>query len=156
MLLSTTPMVVLHLISRYRWTGSAEPAVTLCAALAKVGVDARLCCIPGESLERAAAERGVRNLAYARLERNYTPWGILATARALARAVERERIDLIHAHTQHDAGLRTWRLFAGGSRLATPGGVWARSVDGRRSLCGVGLSYCSRWLPRPRPLKSRR
>ena len=110
MLLSTTPMVVLHLISRYRWTGSAEPAVTLCATLAKAGVDARLCCIPGESLEREAAARGVSNFPYARLDRNYTPWGILSTAGGLARAVERESIDLIHAHTQHDHWLAALAL----------------------------------------------
>src|SRR5262245_24098735 len=103
-------MIVLHLISRYRWTGSAEPAVTLCAMLAKAGVDSRLCCIPGGSLEREAVERGVTPLPYARLERNYTPWGILGTARALARAVKRERIDLIHTHTQHDHWLAALAL----------------------------------------------
>jgi glycosyltransferase involved in cell wall biosynthesis len=52
----------------------------------------------------------VRNFPYARLERNYTPWGILSTARALARAVERERIDLIHAHTAHDHWLSALAL----------------------------------------------
>ena len=110
MLLSTAPMIVLHLISRYRWTGSAEPAVTLCAALAKAGVEARLCCIAGGSLERESGERGVPVVPYARLERNYTPWGIFGTARALARAVEREGIDLIHAHTQHDHWLAALAL----------------------------------------------
>jgi glycosyltransferase involved in cell wall biosynthesis len=104
-------MVVLHLISRYRWTGSAEPAVTLCATLAKTGVDSRLCCIPGGSLEREARERGVPVFSYAGLERNYTPWGILGTVRALARTVERERIDLIHAHTQHDHWLSALALW---------------------------------------------
>lgn len=102
MLVSTTRMTILHLISRYRWTGSAEPAASLCAFQAKAGADARLCCIPGGSLEREAQARGVRFLNAANLGRNYTPWGILVTARSLARCVSRERIDLLHAHTQHD------------------------------------------------------
>ena len=95
-------MKVLHLISRYRWTGSAEPAVSLCAFQAKAGADAYLCCIPGGSLEREAQARGVRLVQAADLGRNYTPWGILAAAGSLARSVERERITLLHAHTQHD------------------------------------------------------
>src|SRR5512134_13055 len=102
MLVSTAPMIVLHLISRYRWTGSAQPAVTLCGALARAGVDSRLCCIPGGSLEREARERGVQVTPYVDLSRNYTPWGILLAAGRLARILERERIDLIHAHTSHD------------------------------------------------------
>ena len=102
MLVSTTRMTILHLISRYRWTGSAEPATTLCAFQAKAGADARLCCIRGGSLEREAQARDVRFLHAANLGRNYTPWGILAAARSLARCVARERVDLLHAHTQHD------------------------------------------------------
>src|SRR4030095_3067391 len=102
MLVSTTRMTILHLISRYRWTGSAEPAVSLCAFQAKAGADVRLCCIPGGSLEREPQGRGVRFLTAAKLGRNYTPWGILATARSLARCVSREGIDILHAHTQHD------------------------------------------------------
>jgi len=95
-------MKVLHLISRYRWTGSAEPAVNLCLFQAKQGADARLCCVSGGSLEREARARGVRLLEAARLGRDYTPWGILAAARSIALCLERESIDLLHCHTQHD------------------------------------------------------
>jgi glycosyltransferase involved in cell wall biosynthesis len=103
-------MTTLHLISRYRWTGSAEPAVNLCAFEAKAGADARLCCIPGGSLEREAKLRGVRLLHAANLARNYTPWGILAAARSLARYVVSENVDLLHAHTQHDHWLAAMAL----------------------------------------------
>jgi glycosyltransferase involved in cell wall biosynthesis len=102
MLVSTARMTILHLISRYRWTGSAEPATSLCAFQAKAGADARLCCIRGGSLEREAQARDIRFLHAANLGRNYTPWGILAAARSLAGCVARERVDLLHAHTQHD------------------------------------------------------
>src|SRR5262245_56068154 len=102
MLVSTARMTTLHLISRYRWTGSAEPATSLCAFQAKAGADARLCCIPGGSLEREAQARNIRFLHAANLSRNYTPWGILAAARSLARCVAKENVDLLHAHTQHD------------------------------------------------------
>ena len=102
MLVSTTRMTILHLISRYRWTGSAEPAVNLCAFQAKAGTDARLCCIPGGSLEREARERDLVMLDACDLSRNYKPWDILASARRLAQSVEAQRIDLLHAHNSHD------------------------------------------------------
>jgi glycosyltransferase involved in cell wall biosynthesis len=109
-LVSTTRMTILHLISRYRWTGSAEPAVNLCAFQARSGVDARLCCIEGGSLQREASARNVRLMVVADLRRNYTPWGILGAARALARCVERDRVDLLHAHTSHDHWLAALAL----------------------------------------------
>jgi len=101
---------VLHLISRYRWTGSAEPAVNLCAYLGKEGVDSRLCCIPGGSLEREARSRQVPLLLKADLARNYTPWGILRAARQIARMVRDERVDILHAHTSHDHWLSALAL----------------------------------------------
>jgi glycosyltransferase involved in cell wall biosynthesis len=110
MLVSTTRMTILHLISRYRWTGSAEPAVNLCAFQAKAGAEARLCCIRGGSLEREATDRGVHFVNAANLGRNYTPWGILSSAASLARCVERDRVDLLHAHTSHDHWLAALAL----------------------------------------------
>jgi glycosyltransferase involved in cell wall biosynthesis len=103
-------MTILHLISRYRWTGSAEPAVNLCVFQAKAGAEARLCCIRGGSLEREALERGAELLDAAHLGRNYTPWSILSSALSLARSVERDRIDLLHAHTSHDHWLAALAL----------------------------------------------
>ena len=76
--------------------------MSLCVFQAKAGADARLCCIPGGSLEREAQARSIRFLEAANLGRNYTPWGILAAASSLARCVGRERIDILHAHTAHD------------------------------------------------------
>jgi len=102
MLVSTPPMKVLHLVSRYRWTGCAEPAVNLSRSLVALGVDSRLCCVPGGSLERQARELGTLLVAATRLGRNYAPWGILSAARALARYVDSEGISLLHAHTSHD------------------------------------------------------
>jgi glycosyltransferase involved in cell wall biosynthesis len=103
-------MKVLHLISRYRWTGSAEPAVNLCAYLGGEGVDSRLCCIPGGSLEREARAREVPLVLKADLARNYTPWGILRKARQIARMVRDEKIDLLHTHTSHDHWLSALAL----------------------------------------------
>src|SRR5262249_47257693 len=75
-----------------------------------------LCCVPGGSLEREARARGVRLLGAAHLGRNYAPWGILLAARALARCVERERVDLLHAHTSHDHWLAALALPLYGKR----------------------------------------
>ena len=109
-------MRVLHLISRYRWTGSAQPAVNLCRFLAAAGIDSRLCCVPGGSLEREALESGTRLVAATRLGRDYTPWGILSATRRLARYLRSEGIDLVHAHTSHDHWLAALALRLPASR----------------------------------------
>jgi glycosyltransferase involved in cell wall biosynthesis len=95
-------MKVLHLVSRFRWTGCAEPAVNLCRHLNHAGVESRLCCVPGGSLESRARDLGAVLAFAAPLGRDYTPWGIVGAARSLSRYVQTEGIDLLHAHTSHD------------------------------------------------------
>src|SRR2546427_11214394 len=95
-------MKVLHLVSRYRWTGCAEPAVNLCRFLAAAGVDSRLCCVPRGSLEREARELGTLFAPATALGRNYTPWGILSAARRLARDVAPGGVGPLHAPTPPD------------------------------------------------------
>jgi len=148
-------MKVLHLVSRYRWTGCAEPAVNLCRFLAAAGVDSRLCCVPGGSLEREARELGTLLAPATALGRNYTPWGILSAARRLARYVASEGIDLLHAHTSHDhwlAGLST-RLSASPAvplvrthhetRRIRTGRVWRR-IFNEYTAANVAVSLASR------------
>jgi L-malate glycosyltransferase len=154
-LVSTARMKVLHLVSRYRWTGCAEPAVNLCRFLAKEGADARLCCVPGGSLELRARELGAQIVPAARLGRDYTPWGILRAARSLARHVARERIDLIHAHTSHDHWLAALSATVSSAcrvplirthhetRRIRTGRVWRR-IFNRHTAMNVTVSEASR------------
>lgn len=155
MLVSTTPMKVLHLISRYRWTGCAEPAVNLCRFLAEEGADSRLCCVPGGSLDRRARELGARVVDAARLGRDYTPWGILSSARALSRYVRREGIEILHAHTSHDHWLAAlaMRLAADAAvpivrthhetRKVRTGILWRRIFNGS-TAANIAVSTASR------------
>ena len=58
-------MRVLHLFSDWKWTGPAEPAVELAAALAKRGVDVRFACSPlpfdaEDAIGKRAPERGIQ------------------------------------------------------------------------------------------------
>jgi glycosyltransferase involved in cell wall biosynthesis len=148
-------MKVLHLVSRYRWTGCAEPAVNLCRYLQKAGADSRLCCIPGGSLERHARDLGTRLVDAAPLGRNYTPWGILGAARSLARYAADEMIDILHAHTSHDHWLAALGqlLFAERpvplvrthheTRRIRAGKVWRR-IFNRDTAMNVTVSEASR------------
>ncbi len=155
MVVSTAPMKILHLVSRYRWTGCAEPAVNLCRHLEKAGADSRLCCVPGGSLERRAKEMGARLVDAAPLGRDYTPWGILGAARKLSRHVAAEEIDLLHAHTSHDHWLAALSL-ALFPRRAVPlvrthhetrriraGRVWRR-IFNRDTAMNITVSAASR------------
>jgi glycosyltransferase involved in cell wall biosynthesis len=148
-------MIVLHLVSRFRWTGCAEPAVNLCRHLQKAGADSRLCCVPGGSLEERARELGTRLASAAPLGRDYTPWGILGAARSLARYVDAEGIDLVHAHTSHDHWLAALSLLLF-ARRKTPlvrthhetrriraGKVWRR-IFNRDTAMNITVSEDSR------------
>src|SRR5258706_278738 len=148
-------MKVLHLVSRYRWTGCAEPAVNLYRHLSRAGADARLCCIPGGSLESRARELGAALAPAAPLGRDYTPWGILRAARSLARYAGSEGIEILHAHTSHDHWLAalSGTLFPPGrptlvrthheTRKIRTGRVWRR-IFNRHTAMNVTVSGVSR------------
>jgi len=148
-------MKVLHLVSRYRWTGCAEPAVNLCRYLRKAGADSRLCCIPGASLDHQARELETPLVDAAPLGRNYNPWGILSAARSLVRFVAAEEIDILHAHTSHDHWLAALGqvLFAERpvplvrthheTRRIRAGRVWRR-IFNRDTAMNITVSEASR------------
>jgi glycosyltransferase involved in cell wall biosynthesis len=154
-LVSTARMKVLHLVSRFRWTGCAEPAVNLCRHLQKAGIDSRLCCVPGGSLESRARELGATLAFAAPLGRDYAPWGILGAARILSRYVESEKIDFLHAHTSHDHWLAalSGELFSRQppplvrthheTRKIRAGRVWRR-IFNRHTAMNVTVSAASR------------
>jgi glycosyltransferase involved in cell wall biosynthesis len=148
-------MRVLHLVSRYRWTGCAEPAVNLCRFLARAGADSRLCCVKGGSLEQEALRLGIRLADAAPLGRDYTPWGILGAARSLASYAASEQVDILHAHTSHDHWLAALALayFAARpvvlvrshheTRRIRAGIVWRR-IFNRHTAMNVTVSDASR------------
>jgi glycosyltransferase involved in cell wall biosynthesis len=95
------PLRILHTVSSERWTGVAEPVVSLARRQEELGHAVWLACTPGQSFERKARIQGVRVIDQLRLDRR----GILAHLRdiaALRRLVKRHRIDIIHAHLLND------------------------------------------------------
>lgn len=100
-------MKILHLYGDYRWTGPAEPVVSLCLALRKLGHTVHFACrrTPRrvkQSIEREAVERGLVPITDFHLNRYFNVLGNLQDIRAIRRFCEREEIDVVHAHLTHD------------------------------------------------------
>ena len=110
---------ILHVLSDWKWTGPAEPTANLCCALRDRGHDVWLACQPTpdyakQSIEWKANERGVYMLVSMGLDPSLVPRGLLRDAKALRDLVERDAVDLVHTHFDHDMMLA--RLALGGRR----------------------------------------
>ncbi|MBI2876891.1 MAG: glycosyltransferase family 4 protein [Candidatus Tectomicrobia bacterium] len=100
-------MRVLHLFSDWRWTGPAEPVVTLCQRLQERGWEISLACRKPphphpQNLEEKALARGLRVTTQFHLNRYFAPWENLSDLRRLPRYLEAQGIDLLHVHLSHD------------------------------------------------------
>lgn len=100
-------MRVLHLFSDWRWTGPAEPVVTLCQRLQVRGWEISLaCCKPPhphpQNLEEKASARGLKVTTRFHLNRYFAPWENLSDLRRLPCYLEEQEIDLMHVHLSHD------------------------------------------------------
>lgn len=98
---------VLHLFSDWKWTGPAEPAVDLAATLARRGMDVRFACSPlpfdaEDALEKRARERGLEPLTAFALAKHFNVFQNRRDAAAIARYVDAEGIDILHAHRLQD------------------------------------------------------
>ncbi|HUJ70210.1 MAG TPA: glycosyltransferase family 4 protein [Syntrophorhabdales bacterium] len=104
-------MRCLHLLSDWKWTGPAEPVVSLCSHLASVGVDVRLAFrkapddFKERTIEKEAARSGVPMCDAFRLNRYFSPRDWLFDLRAIGTYCTRNRIDILHCHLTHDHAL---------------------------------------------------
>jgi glycosyltransferase involved in cell wall biosynthesis len=96
------PLRVLHLMSTYRWTGVAEPAVSLAKWVTQFGHDAWVAGIWGRSFEEEARARGVRLAKEIPLSLDYNPFRQAKLIEALREFCEAHHIDIVHAHLPHD------------------------------------------------------
>jgi glycosyltransferase involved in cell wall biosynthesis len=109
-------MRCLHLLSDWKWTGPAEPVVSLCSHLASAGVDVRLAFRKAPSdfkertIEKEAARRGVPSSDAFRLNRYFSPSDWLFDLRAIGTYCSRNRIDILHCHLTHDHALAATSL----------------------------------------------
>ncbi len=100
-------MKVLHLFSNAKWTGPAEPALNLCLALRRAGVEAEFACAPdsGESINKiveTARDRGLEPVLRFHLKKHKNPFYNFLDARTLRRYLASERFDLVHCHLDND------------------------------------------------------
>jgi glycosyltransferase involved in cell wall biosynthesis len=101
-------MKCLHLFSDWKWTGPAEPVVSLCENLAAEGIDVSLAFrkAPEDFAERTvgkeARKQGVRPYEVLRLNRYFSLRDWIFDVRAIGRCAAAQKIDIVHAHLTHD------------------------------------------------------
>lgn len=100
-------MKVLHLFSNAKWTGPAEPALNLCVALRRIGVEADFACAPdaGESINKVvetARDRDLQPILRFHLAKHRHPVKNFLDRRALARFLRERDYALIHCHLDND------------------------------------------------------
>ena len=115
-------MRCLHLLSDWKWTGPAEPVVSLCSHLAAEGADVRLAFrkAPADfkerTIEKEVARRGVPASDTFRLNRYFSLSDWLFDLRAIRTYAARNRIDILHCHLTHDHALAGASLLGQGQR----------------------------------------
>jgi len=101
-------MRVLHLFSDWKWTGPAEPVVSLCEALSKRGLDVTLAYrktpieFPERTVEKEVESRDVPGYDGFRLNRYFSPPDWVFDLREIRRYVGERDIDIVHTHLSHD------------------------------------------------------
>ena len=110
-------MRCLHLLSDWKWTGPAEPVVSLCESLKSLGVDVVLAFrkAPADFRERTVGKEARKRASPCwegfRLNRYFSPRDWLFDVRAIYRFAADRKIDIIHAHLTHDHALAAASLF---------------------------------------------
>ncbi len=110
-------MKCLHLLSDWKWTGPAEPVVSLCESLKNLGIDVSLAFrkAPADfrerTVEKEARKRDVPCCEAFRLNRYFSPRDWLFDFRAIYRYAVERKIDVVHAHLTHDHTLAATSLF---------------------------------------------
>lgn len=102
-------MKVLHLFSDWKWTGPAEPVLSLCEALTKKGVDVTVAYrntpvvdFPERTVEKEVKTRGLPYFDGFRLNRYFSAKDWLFDMKAISSYVSREGVDIVHANLSHD------------------------------------------------------
>lgn len=101
-------MKVLHLFSDWKWTGPAEPVLSLCETLNHAGVDVTLAYrkTPMEfrerTVEKEAKKRDIKLYDGLRLNRYFSLKDWSFDIKALRSFVKREHISIVHTNLSHD------------------------------------------------------
>lgn len=101
-------MKVLQLFSDWKWTGPAEPVLSLCEALTGVGIDVTIAYrktpidFPERTVEKEVKARGIKFFDGLRLNRYFSPRDWFSDFKAVKSYAEQNRIDIIHTNLSHD------------------------------------------------------
>jgi glycosyltransferase involved in cell wall biosynthesis len=101
-------MKILQLFSDWKWTGPAEPTVSLCEALTGEGVDVILAyrCAPLDfqerTVEKQAKSRGIKTYDGFKMNRYFSPEEWLYDIKAIKSYAAINSIDIIHTNLSHD------------------------------------------------------
>lgn len=129
-------MKCLHLFSDWKWTGPAEPVVSLCENLAAEGIDVSLAFRKGpedfkeRTVEKEANKQGVRGYDGFRLNRYFSVRDWISDVCAIGRYATDRKIDIVHAHLTHDHVLAALGLIGKKSLLVR--------TDHKRDGLGAG------------------
>lgn len=99
-------MKVLHLFSNSKWTGPAEPALSLCVALRKVGVDTDFACAPycGKSINKVvetARDLGMEPILSFYLCKHRHPMKNFIDRSRLNTFLSKGQYDIVHCHLEN-------------------------------------------------------
>jgi glycosyltransferase involved in cell wall biosynthesis len=120
-------MNVLHLISNHKLTGPVDPGIRLVKALHDLGVDSRIAVgrpAPGKGpLDDLVRERGLEPITELRLPKHRRLFVNRADVARLARILEADPADVIHAHLDnaHGVAARARRALARALELPRSG-----------------------------------
>ena len=115
-------MRCLHLLSDWKWTGPAEPVVSLCESLHSLGIDVTLAFreAPADfrerTVEKEARKRGFPCHDGLKLNRYFSPRDWLFDFRAIYRYAVERKVDILHSNLTHDHALAAASLFGHADR----------------------------------------
>lgn len=101
-------MRILHLFSDWKWTGPAEPTLSLCEHLTNLGIDVTLAYrkAPEEfrerTVEKEIKKRNIKSYDGFRLNRYFTLKDWIYDVKAINVYVKKNNIDIVHTHLSHD------------------------------------------------------
>jgi glycosyltransferase involved in cell wall biosynthesis len=101
-------MKVLNLFSDWKWTGPAEPVLSLCEGLSNEGVDVTLAYrkTPLEfherTVEKEVHKRSIKYFDGFRLNRYFSLKDWSFDARSIGPYIEKEGIEIVHTNLSHD------------------------------------------------------
>jgi glycosyltransferase involved in cell wall biosynthesis len=110
-------MRVLHIISDWKWTGPAEPVVSLCEALYQEGVDVRIAYrktpidFPERTIEKEVKKRRIPFYEGFKLNRYFSIGDWIHDICKIGAYCKKEKIEICHTHLSHDHVLSFLSLY---------------------------------------------